>query len=246
MIINNVADTIFHSGWVPKPNLVGLEDRVYLLDFFGTKAIRGTLNVPLERVLTAYGSPWNTFLGYFLDSASSVQGANNTIEGKKLQQGVIWGKDPKHFRGRERMLRIVADQFPLVSTANSQPLKHRNIRYTGHLSHPQWLQLLRESKFLLGLSNPLLGPSAIDAVAAGCMYLNPVYDHPMRETFTSQHPYAAEQIGPPYVCSFNENSAVELQRCVDLAMYSDLRRVVPKDFTRQQHLQRVRTIFKLD
>lgn len=50
--------------------------------------------------------------------------------------------------------------------------------------------------------DPLSGPSAVDAVAAGCVYLNPVYRTPFKKIYTSQHPFLEDSVGPPYVCSF--------------------------------------------
>lgn len=56
--------------------------------------------------------------------------------------------------------------------------------------------------FLSG--DPLSGPSAVDAVMAGCVYLNPVFTFPMKKIYNSQHPFLAQNVGEPYVCSFEE------------------------------------------
>eukprot|EP01035_Chromulina_nebulosa_P019997 gene19997-25969_t len=39
--------------------------------------------------------------------------------------------------------------------------------FLGHQNTDEWFNLLSKSKFLLGLGNPLLGPSAIDAISLG-------------------------------------------------------------------------------
>jgi hypothetical protein len=59
---------------------------------------------------------------------------------------------------------------------------------------------------VVGLGNPLAGPSAVDAVVAGCVYINPLYDKPVKERYHSQHPYLADAVGPPHVCR-SENKA---------------------------------------
>lgn len=41
----------------------------------------------------------------------------------------------------------------------------------------------------LGLGNPLVGPSAVDAVVAGCVYINPTYKRPTKDVYWSQHPF---------------------------------------------------------
>ena len=126
-----------------------------------------------------------------------------------------------------------------------------NIEWNGHLTHDAWENLLGSSKFLLGLGDPLMGPSAIDAISRGCMYLNPVYEKSFTRpqtglTYSSQHPYAMHEPSlASYVCSFNINDRTQLKACIDKALSSNLPAVIPKDFTRRNYLDRVKTIFSL-
>jgi len=235
------------SGWVTKRLLRGLDHKVYVLDFFGAPKLRGTgLNVPANRFLTAFGSQWNTFLGYSMAPAAPPSGP-------KKNQGVIWGKNPKHFIGKERMLRRAADFLSafspgkpamLASTATKPVFQHASVQWLGHQTGQQWNALLRESKFLIGLGDPLLGPSALDAIAAGCMYINPSLNTPVKGS-KSQHPWAADNIGEPYVCSYEENDADSLNVCIAKAMAANLTPLVPAEFTPDVYLQRVKTIFGL-
>ena len=179
-------------GWVPKPPLRGNEARIFLLDFFGAKQVTSPkgqhpnlLKVPPERMLTAFPtSPWNTFLGYAISPSQMPVGAAAV----KKRQGVIWGKDAKHYQGRENMLRALADSCDceLHSTLGTPLIKHPNIKYHGHLTKEGWNGLLSTSRFMIGLGNPLVGPSAVDAVVAGAVYINPVYAKPVREVYRSQ------------------------------------------------------------
>jgi hypothetical protein len=242
---------------VPKRNLAGLDDRIFILDFFGSRnGLRGPnqgisqslrLNIPLRRFLTAFGARGNTFLGYFMTNSSSrdTTGASDTV--RKLDQGVIWGKDSKHFVGMEGLLRQVAKDVQLVSTSTAQIVAHSNIRWAGHQTADGWLSLLRQSKFLIGLGNPILGPSAIDAIAMGCVFINPVYDKPVEHNgfpFTSQHPYA-EKLGAPYVCNYHQHSVQQLQECIKTALGTTLPHAIPSDFTMEAHRERVKAIFDL-
>jgi hypothetical protein len=233
-----------------------LDDRIFVLDFFGSRSgLRGPnqgisqsmrLNIPLKRFLTAFGAPGNTFLGYFMTNRSSgADDASATV--RKLDQGVLWGKDRKHFIGMESLLRQVAKDAQLVSTSTAQIVAHSNIRWAGHQTADGWLGLLRQSKFLIGLGNPILGPSAIDAIAMGCVFINPVYDKPVEHNgfpFTSQHPYA-EKLGAPYVCNYRQHSVQQLQECIKTALSTTLPRTIPPDFTMEAHRERVRAIFEL-
>lgn len=45
-----------------------------------------------------------------------------------------------------------------------------------------------------GLGDPLLGPSAIEAVASGVMFINPEYDTPKQDIYHSQHPFLKNQV----------------------------------------------------
>lgn len=225
------------AGWVPKANLVGLDDRIFILDFFGSDRLRGRgMQIPPTRFLTAFGAPGNTFLGYFMTNRSDSVTA-------KLQQGVIWGKDPQHFKDRVPLLKMVASDAKLMSTSTRKVFDHPNVKWLGHLSRSQWNTLLHESKFLLGLGNPILGPSAIDAIASGCMFLNPIFDKPAVGKFSSQHPFA-EKLGPPYVCNFRLSNPKALVQCVHSALHTSLQPMLPKDFTFEEHLHRVAAIFE--
>jgi hypothetical protein len=77
------------------------------------------------------------------------------------------------------------------------------------------------------------------------MFLNPIYDTPVRDVFLSQHPYAAEKIGEPYVCSYKRNDPSSLGACIDKALQTELKPMVPTDFTKEAYLQRVAGIFEL-
>lgn len=228
-------------GWVPKPVIRGHESKIYILDFFGSKSLKGSgLHIPPSRFLTPFGSPWNTFLGYYIKEDQM----NKSVQ---LQQGIIWGKNAKVYENKQDLLNVVADLVPLVATTTSI-FSHPNIDWAGHQTHNSWRKLLFNSKFLLGLGHPLLGPSAIDAIAAGCMFINPIYDTPLRgfEQYGSQHSFAAKFLSS-HVCSYmlNDTSYKQLRRCIERALSSDLPAVVPLQFTWDQYLQRVATIFNI-
>lgn len=229
---------------MPKPILRNQVDKVYVLDFFGAERLpkeKPQFKVPASRFLTAFGYPGNQFLGYFIDRDvfTAHQGA------AKKQQGVIWGKDPNHFSSRGKLLAQVADLVPLHSTASRAVFRHQNVVWHGHQDKAGWLQLLAESKFLLGLGDPLLGPSAVDAVSMGCVYINPVHDKPVRGRFKTQHDYAAEKIGAPYVCNANLNDISSVKACVEFALKSDLPPFIPADFEHDAYVARVKELFAL-
>ena len=53
---------------------------------------------------------------------------------------------------------------------------------------------MRRPSVVAGLGDPLLGPSAIEAVASGVMFINPEYDEPKQGIYHSQHPFLKNQV----------------------------------------------------
>lgn len=166
------------------------------------------------------------------------------IPGKiaKKKQGVIWGKDPKHFKGQKEMLAFVSVRVPLISTSQTKVFDAPGISWLGHQTPASWNKLLAESRFVLGLGDPLLGPSAIDAVAAGCMYINPVYDIPARGIYKTQHDFAADVIGFPHVCSVKLSDRLGLMECIQYALDHEMEPFVPEVLSKSKYVERVKDI----
>mmetsp|Transcript_23482 Transcript_23482/g.36889 ORF Transcript_23482/g.36889 Transcript_23482/m.36889 type:complete len:148 (-) Transcript_23482:19-462(-) len=142
------------------------------------------------------------------------------------------------------MLETIASASKLVSTAPASALpRHPNITSIGHISPQQWNSLLLESRFLVGLGDPLLGPSAVDAIRAGSMFLNPTFRTPkLRQN--SQHPFASSIEGGRYTCEFElEGDYKDLLDCVQTALASKLDGVVPEELTMEGYIKRIKSIF---
>ena len=230
-------------GWRPKNNLIGIPpSRIFILDFFGhpnRREMEGRLNVPYKNFLTAFGSPWkNTFLGYFISENILADPTP-----KKVNQGVIWGKDHKHLSSHQSLLRHLADHVRLVATTT--PLfQHPQITWLGHVDKSKWMELLAESKFLIGLGDPLLGPSAMDAIAAGCVFINPVYKDLKLGGYPSQHPFAQRTSGER-VCSYPVGDSTKALQCVKTALEASFERYIPPELTVEAYTKRVRNIFDI-
>lgn len=246
--------------------LIGRERNVYILSFFGWTPSSHGFKIPESNVLTAYpNTPGGefSFLGFIIDpvtsSASLSMGSviNNKKKKKNKRTGVIWGKKPAYFEGREEMLDKLSrdetlglDELHFIGVeSGNRPAGGKSAVYHGHLDRSQWQSLLLESSFLLGLGNPLLGPSALEAISAGAMYLDPTYDRktkPLTDVsplFKSQHPFLRETVGEPYVCSISDVTNYESVRpCVVKALSTDLDPLVEISFTRSEYIKRVKKI----
>lgn len=241
--------TAFGPGWLPRAFLRGREASTFILAFFGLQGLGHGWEVPGKNILTPFPTvDSNTFLGYAMHpqwvpaGVAAPEGARN-LPAKKKRQGVIWGKKPEYFAGKENVLRAVAAVVPLHTTTVA--LGHiPGIVTHGHLSKQEWSMLLAESRFLIGLGDPLSGPSAMDAVAAGTAFINPVYDAPKERYFMSQHPYLQHHVGPPYVCDVHIDNVVEVLACVNKILDGpDLQPLIPRDFTPDEYAKRVESIF---
>ena len=103
-------------------------------------------------------------------------------------------------------------------------------------------------RFLIGLGNPILGPSAVDAISMGCMFINPVYEVRGKKQckkstngncYDSQHPFATEQIGIPYVCIYRERNLADLKHCVQLSLNTTLRPVIPHMLRKEEYVKKL-------
>ena len=140
--------------------------------------------------------------------------------------------------------RAVQKQSWPSAVAGDAPLRHH-----GHLSRGEWDSLLAGSSFFLGLGDPLLGPSALDALGAGAVFVNPTFEggaggvRQERAAWGSQHPFLAG-IGAPYVCNARLDDAEALRACVEAALLLDLPPLVPREFTQEAYAARVEGIFR--
>ncbi|CAN0075350.1 unnamed protein product, partial [Phaeothamnion confervicola] len=226
-----------------KAPLQNCKRRMFVTDFFGRASPLPGLGVPLPRYLTAFPViKENSFLGY------SIPPRQITSAKEAKAQGVIWGKEVKHMKMAAAVIMAVADVAIVHLTVKMEVVSHPNIVYRGMLTGDEWHALLAESRFLVGLGDPLAGPSAVDAVAAGCVYVNPVYakqagGRGIVGGYSSQHPYLADAFGPPRVCSYREKDAAGAASCVRQALSTELEPFVPPDFTEKAYMARVRRIF---
>jgi hypothetical protein len=236
-------------GWVAKANIHNHAQKVYILDFFGSPKFQSPgFLVPKERILTAFGSPWNPFLGFYVFHSFFPATESRSTSGdlKKSQQGIIWGKEMRYLKGSVNFLKNISSAFKLVAITR-RAFDGTSIQWVGHQSKESWFKLLQSSSFLIGLGNPLSGPSVVDALAAGCVYINPIYNSPVREVHKSQHDHARERIGMPWVCSYHIDNTEEAHSCIRHALRfaRSNHAKVPKWFTKDAYLERIVDIFSL-
>lgn len=174
---------------------------------------------------------------------------------KSPGEGVVWGKKRSYFDGGGRVewlgaaaaLAPLHGSFPLSAGGGGNVVVVGADRAHGHLSREEWDALLGSASFFVGVGDPLLGPSAVDALGAGAVYIDPGFDgvpgvRPDLARWGSQHPFVAS-LGEPYACGARLDESAALAACVRKALALDLPPFVPPAFTADEHRKRVAHIF---
>ena len=262
------------KGWLLRDFARGKEDRVFVLDFFGSETsytaagrgrdsgVRG-IAAPFEvskQVLTAYPAPkvdkagayHGTFLGFYVDS-SDVYGAGPGQPVPKEEGSVlIWGKSLEYYQKNLPLLRSLA-ATPGIKLASTLPAELggrlaglENVTYLGHLSPSEWRETMDRTAFVLGLKDPLLGPTGVEAVVHGAILVNPSYTpqdvgNNRGRGHRSQHGYLEDYVGEPRVCTVSYDDGESVRRCLEGEPMKE--GAVPAEFTREAHGERVREIF---
>jgi len=243
------ADFLFFDTWLvehlSKRRIVGPRDahRTLVLESFG---ISPEMRMPCSRwieprrFLTPFAIPYawgsNTFLGFILGETadapipdSEALLARVRMANTKERFGVLYTKQAKHIDDTVRaLLARLARICPIYTTISKECGYHPGIlppgvENLGYLPPQQWQALLGRASFLIGIGHPLLGPAPLDALAAGCAYVNPrfvkpwfINDEPALE-ISSQNPYV-ESIPPPFVYTVDPSNVSAVEAAVEASL----------------------------
>ena len=224
--------------------------RVLVLDSFGT-APESRLPysgwVDSRRYLTPFPVryPWgaNTFLGFLIGGAvdnplPDPEALLNRIRSSlsaKERFCVLWTKDAANVGPSERALLAALSRICPIYATISRERGYRpgilpdGVENLGYLQAEEWQALLRRASFLIGVGDPLLGIAPLDALAAGCTYINPRFT-PARPIngdpalpVTSQHPFL-EQIPMPFVHNVALSDTAAVEAAVESSLQTAVRR----------------------
>ena len=243
--------------------------RTLVLDWFGTTApVAESLTLRDHLVPYPYPALENLFLGFILrlpnDTWVADEDAVRAILARNSERprrfGVVWGKEARYFGFREReLIEKIARRIPMHLTVNwhaAEPLSGEGIVNHGHLSPVDWRELIGGACFVLGLGDPILGPTALETLLAGAVLLNPVFERPRGVAgspgvlFECQHPFAAS-IGPPHVLPVDLNHHEGALRLVETvisqgpAIAQEPLTHALSTFTRERYVRRLAEILRL-
>ena len=161
----------------------GFRYRFRVLDWFGTDApyndqaeakarqlmTNFAYGLYLRQMYTAYPvNIDNSFLGF---GVLPSQNSNNLTKGSI---GLLHGKDVKHINDKISYLKFLSNHVELHATIGNPGSGFPSfIHNHGVMAPDDYKKLSEKVKFFIGLGDSLEGPSGIDFIARGGVYLNP-------------------------------------------------------------------------
>uniref|UniRef100_A0A665V3Z6 alpha-1,6-mannosyl-glycoprotein 6-beta-N-acetylglucosaminyltransferase n=1 Tax=Echeneis naucrates TaxID=173247 RepID=A0A665V3Z6_ECHNA len=157
-------------------------------------------------------------------------------------------------QGKSEFVEVISEQLETHATVY-QPPGHTSslpsfVKNHGLLTQEHFLRLLRRAKVFVGLGFPYEGPAPIEAIALGCVFLQPRFDpphssnnndfykgKPTTRQISSQHPYAEEFIGKPHVWTVDITNRTDVQEAVKAILHTEP--FTPREFTCDGMLERV-------
>ncbi|MEQ2287538.1 Alpha-1,6-mannosylglycoprotein 6-beta-N-acetylglucosaminyltransferase B [Ameca splendens] len=126
------------------------------------------------------------------------------------------------------------------------------VKNHGLLPQQELQQLLRKAKLFIGFGFPYEGPAPLEAIANGCVFLQPKFNpphsslnheffrgKPTSRKVSSQHPYAEEYIGRPHVITIDFNNSEEFNAAIREIMKINVEPFLPYEYTCEGMLERV-------
>lgn len=250
---------------LPPEILQAYRYKLRVLDVFGTEAIYnddayvkshpqleykagwGRLGLRLKQFYTLYPhTPDNSFLGFIVPREKLI----NVTE--KENYALIIGKERRYLLGKETMLKTVLKYMPLKATmreVNMPGLPSGAITFLGVVSSQEYQSIIVNAKLCIGLGDPVESPSAIEALACGCVFLNPrrkgedvkFQGKPTSRQVTSQVPYFENFIGPPHAYTVNYGDVNALSAVLDNITHTThvVQPFIPHEFTAAGFVERL-------
>uniref|UniRef100_A0A4W6G8U5 alpha-1,6-mannosyl-glycoprotein 6-beta-N-acetylglucosaminyltransferase n=1 Tax=Lates calcarifer TaxID=8187 RepID=A0A4W6G8U5_LATCA len=231
-----------HAAWAKEHNL---------------KSPFGGLNLIPAQFYTMFPhTPDNTFLGFVVQHQLNSEETEQLESTKRKNQALVYGKSATFWKGKEAFLDIIHNYLEVHGTVDDSAPIPGYVKNHGIIKGTEVQTLLRQSKVFVGLSFPYEGPAPLEALANGCVFLNPRL-HPPQSSLnseffkgkpnvrelTSQHPYV-EAIGEPYVWMVDMHNKTDVERALTAILNQSIEPYLPYEFTCEGMLQRVNILIE--
>ncbi|XP_054614739.1 alpha-1,6-mannosylglycoprotein 6-beta-N-acetylglucosaminyltransferase B-like [Dunckerocampus dactyliophorus] len=247
--------------------------RVRVIDTFGTEPAYnheeyatlhgyrtnwGYWNLNSQQYMTMFPhTPDNSFMGFVAEELNDT--ARMNIQRNKVNNmAVVYGKEVNMWKlhGKETFLSILHRYMEIHGTVYYEtqrpPEVPAFVKNHGLLPQQELQQLLRKAKLFIGFGFPYEGPAPLEAIANGCIFLQPKFSpphsslnhdffrgKPTSREVSSQHPYAEQYIGRPHVITIDFNNSHEFDAAIRDIMKIDVEPFLPYEYTCEGMLERI-------
>ncbi|XP_047222787.1 alpha-1,6-mannosylglycoprotein 6-beta-N-acetylglucosaminyltransferase B-like isoform X3 [Girardinichthys multiradiatus] len=219
----------------------------------------GYWNLNARQYMTMFPhTPDNSFMGFVSEELNETE--KRSIQQNKVKNmAVVYGKEASMWKlqqGKESFLEILHKYMEVHGTVYYEtqrpPEVPAFVKNHGLLPQQELQQLLRKAKLFIGFGFPYEGPAPLEAIANGCIFLQPKFHPPhsslnheffrgkptSRQVF-SQHPYAEQYIGRPHVMTVDYNNSLEFDSAIKEIMRTKVEPYLPYEYTCEGMLERV-------
>ncbi|KAK7939687.1 hypothetical protein WMY93_003013 [Mugilogobius chulae] len=202
-------------------------------------------------------TPDNSFMGFVVEEVNETE--RLSIQRNKVHNmAVVYGKDASMWKleGKDKFLELLHHYMEIHGTVyyDSQrpPQVPAFVKNHGLLPQHELQQLLRKAKLFIGFGFPYEGPAPLEAIANGCIFLQPMFNpphssfnhdffkgKPTSRKVTSQHPYAEQYIGRPHVITIDFGNWTTFNETIREIMELNVEPYVPHEYTCEGMLERV-------
>ncbi|XP_042158456.1 alpha-1,6-mannosylglycoprotein 6-beta-N-acetylglucosaminyltransferase B-like isoform X1 [Oncorhynchus tshawytscha] len=219
----------------------------------------GYWNLNSRQYMTMFPhTPDNSFMGFVSEELNDTE-KRSIMQNKVNNMAVVYGKEASMWKlqqGKEGFLQILHRYMEVHGTVYYEtqrpPEVPAYVKNHGLLPQHELQTLLRKAKLFIGFGFPYEGPAPLEAIANGCIYLQPKF-HPPHSSLnheffrgkptsrevSSQHPYAEQYIGRPHVMTVDYNNSQEFDAAIREIMSTKVEPYLPYEYTCEGMLERV-------
>ncbi|XP_042281983.1 alpha-1,6-mannosylglycoprotein 6-beta-N-acetylglucosaminyltransferase B-like isoform X2 [Thunnus albacares] len=218
----------------------------------------GYWNLNARQYMTMFPhTPDNSFMGFVSEELNETE-KRNIQQNKVNNMAVVYGKEASMWKlqGKEGFLQILHRYMEVHGTVYYEtqrpPEVPAFVKNHGLLPQHELQQLLRKAKLFIGFGFPYEGPAPLEAIANGCIFLQPKFQpphsslnheffrgKPTSREVSSQHPYAEQYIGRPHVMTVDYNNSLEFDSAIREIMRTKVEPYLPYEYTCEGMLERV-------
>uniref|UniRef100_A0A3Q3LZR0 alpha-1,6-mannosyl-glycoprotein 6-beta-N-acetylglucosaminyltransferase n=1 Tax=Mastacembelus armatus TaxID=205130 RepID=A0A3Q3LZR0_9TELE len=219
----------------------------------GFKTLWGSWGLqPLQYLTMFPHTPDNSFLGFVSEETVREELREEELEPdtyKKDRIAVVYGKEEYMWQGKSEYVGVIHEELETHATVY-QPAERASSLPSFIRNHGLESESLLLSQLFVGLGFPYEGPAPIEAIALGCVFLQPRFDpphssdnnnfykgKPTTRQISSQNPYAEEFIGKPYVWTVDMTNSTDVREAVKAILNTEP--FTPREFTCEGMLERV-------